>query len=127
MLELMDALGESVPVRDADGGVPAADLAAVEYAARALKRYRHLATWCDLHGRIEEKTGNVKPAANYELQAERSLANALDALGMTPTSRAKLGLDLQRTVASAEETEAARVARERLDHRAETIDAEATE
>ena len=65
--------------------------------------------------------------ANYELQAERSLANALDALGMTPTSRAKLGLDLQRTVASAEETEAARVARERLDHRAETIDAEATE
>lgn len=97
VVELMDALGESVPVRDADGGVPAADQAAVEYAARALKRYRHLSTWCDLHGRIEEKTGKVKPAADYELRAEKSLANALDALGMTPTSRARLGLDLARS------------------------------
>jgi hypothetical protein len=125
--ELMDALGEAVPVRNADGSVPAADIAAIEYAARALKRYRHLSTWCDAHGRIEEKTGDVKSAAQYELQAERSLAAALDALGMTPTSRAKLGLDLQRTAASAEELEAARTARERLDSRAETIEAEAIE
>jgi hypothetical protein len=125
--ELMEALGETVPVRDPDGSVPAADLAAVEYAARALKRYRHLWGWCEAHGRIEERTGKVKAAAEYELQAERSLANALDALGMTPTSRAKLGLDLQRTAASAEELEAARIARQRLDRRAESIDAEATE
>ena len=125
--ELMEALGETVPVRDPDGSIPAADMAAVEYAARALKRYRHLSAWCDAHGRIEEKTGAVKSAADYELQAERSLANALEALGMTPTSRAKLGLDLQRTAASADELEAARVARERLDSRAETIDAEVVE
>jgi hypothetical protein len=125
--ELMEALGETVPVRDPDGSVPAADMAAVESAARALKRYRHLATWCDLHGRIDEKTGNAKPAATYELQAERSLANALDSLGMTPTSRAKLGLDLQRTAVSAEELEAARTARNRLDQRAETLDAEVIE
>ena len=125
--ELMEALAETVPVRDPDGSVPAADLAAVEYAARTLKRYRHLAAWCDAHGRIEERTGKVKSAAEYELQAERSLANALDALGMTPTSRAKLGLDLQRTAASAEEVESARIARERLDRRAETIDAEVAE
>jgi hypothetical protein len=95
--ELMEALGAAVPVRDADGSVPAADMAAIEYAARALKRYRHLSAWCDAHGRLEEKTGNVKPAANYELQAERSLVAALEALGMTPASRAKLGLDLARS------------------------------
>lgn len=40
--ELMDALGEAAPVRDPDGGLPAADVIAVEAAARALKRYRHL-------------------------------------------------------------------------------------
>jgi len=95
--ELMDAFGEAVPVRDAGGGVPAADVAAIERAARALKRYRHLAQWLDLHGRIEERTGAVKPAAELELKAERELAAALDSLGLTPTSRAKLGLDLART------------------------------
>lgn len=98
--ELMDALGETVPVRDVDGGVPAADLVAVERAARCLKRYRHLATWLDLHGRIVESgkgKGQVKPAAELELKAERELAAALAALGMDPLSRAKLGLDLART------------------------------
>lgn len=95
--ELMDALGDAVPVRDVGGGVPAADVPAIERAARALKRWRTLSTWCDAHGRIVEKTGAVKPAADLELKAERELAAALDALGMTPTSRARLGLDLART------------------------------
>lgn len=40
--ELAAALGDAAPVRDPDGGLPAADLIAVEAAARALKRYRHL-------------------------------------------------------------------------------------
>ena len=60
----------------------------------------HLWEWMNHHraaGSFEglEEAAKVKAAAEYELQAERSLANALDALGMTPTSRAKLGLDLQ--------------------------------
>ena len=92
----MNAFAEAVPVRDGDGGVPAADVAAIERAARALKRFRHLAQWLDLHGRIEEG-GAVKPAAQLELKAEAALAAALDGLGLTPTSRAKLGLDLART------------------------------
>lgn len=93
--ELMDALGEGVPVRDRDGGVPPADVPAIERAARSLKRYRHLAGWLDLHGRITEK-GEVKPAAELELKAERELASALDALGCSPRSRARLGLDVAR-------------------------------
>lgn len=124
--ELIDALGDTAPVRDPDGSVPAADAAMLEVAARLLRRYRRVSGWLDLHGRISE-AGEVKPAADLELRIERALAAALDALGMTPTSRAKLGLDLQRTAASAEELEAARVARERLDIRAETIESEATE
>lgn len=94
--DLLDALADAAPVREADGTLPAADAIAVERAARALKRYRHLAGWLDAHGRLDEKTGDVKPAAELELKAERELAAALDSLGMTPRSRAALGLDLSR-------------------------------
>jgi hypothetical protein len=88
--ELADALGETAPVRDADGAVPAADVAALEVAARRLKRYRHLSAWCDAHGRLDERTGEVKPAARYELEAEAALTRSLDSLGMTPASRVRL-------------------------------------
>jgi hypothetical protein len=94
--ELTEALAAAAPVREADGSLPAADEAAVERAARALKRWRHLSAALDLHGRVTE-AGDVKPAAEYELRAERALAEALDALGMTPTSRARLGVDLARS------------------------------
>ena len=94
--ELMDALGAAAPVRDQDGGLPAADVVVVEAAARALKRWRHLSAWLDAHGRLEEKTGDVKPAAELELKAERQLHEALDRLGMNPSARSKLGLNLAR-------------------------------
>jgi len=96
--ELIDALGSAAPVRAADGSLPHADLAAVEQAARALRRYRTVSAWCDAHGRLEERTGKVKPAADLELRAERALGLALDSLGMNPRSRARLGLDLARSV-----------------------------
>lgn len=94
--ELLDALAEAAPVRNPDGSLPTADEAAVEVAARALKRYRGLSDWLDLHGRLTDN-GDVKPAAELELRAERELAAALDRLGMSPTSRARLGVDLART------------------------------
>ena len=94
--EVFDALAAAAPVRDFDGGLPAADEAAVEIAALALKRWRSVNAWCELHGRFEEKTGAEKPAARYELDAERALHKALDVLGMNPTSRMKLGLDVAR-------------------------------
>src|SRR4051794_33161696 len=52
--ELCEALRDSAPMRAADGSLPAADEAAVEVAARALKRWREVSTWCDLHGRFGE-------------------------------------------------------------------------
>ena len=58
--EMMDALGDAAPVRDPDGGLPAADVVAVEVGARALKRWRHLSAYNDLHGRIHEKTGRAQ-------------------------------------------------------------------
>ncbi len=90
------ALADSAPVRDPDGGLPKADEAAVEVAARALRRWREVVAWCDLYGRYVEKTGAVKPAAEHELACERALTAALATLGLDPTARAKLGLDVAR-------------------------------
>jgi hypothetical protein len=101
--ELLDLLAEAAPVRDRDGGLPAADLVAVERAARLLRRYRHLEDWLDLHGVLDEKTGEAKPAARLAQEVGESLGRALAALGMDPTSRAKLGLDLVRAERSLEE------------------------
>ncbi len=97
--ELMDALAESAPVRDPDGGLPAADTVAIETAARALKRWRHVTAWCDLHGRLDEK-GEVRSAARYELEGERALHRCLDSLGMNPQARSRLGLNIARTAQS---------------------------
>lgn len=95
--ELMDALGATAPVRDADGSLPSADVAAVERVARLLRRWRKLEAWLDAHGAIVEKTGEVKPAAKYAAELGESLGRALDTMGMSPTSRARLGLDLARS------------------------------
>lgn len=124
--ELRDALGEAAPVREPDGTVPSADLVTLEVAARALKRYRHLSTWLDLHGRIAEDTGEVKPAAKLELDAERRLTSALETLGMSPSSRAKLGVSLAKVATLEDELRAGREARERAEARRRAADAEAT-
>lgn len=95
--ELMDALGATVPVRDSDGGVPAADVVAIERAARLLRRHRRLEAWLDLYGELDEKTGDVKPAARLAGEVDAALGRALDALGCSPMARSKLGLNIARS------------------------------
>ena len=99
--EIMTALAASAPVRDGDGNLPIADEAAVEVAARALHRSRRAHAWADDTGRFDERTGDPKPITRYERECDRDLKEALDALGMTPRSRAALGLDVARTVQAA--------------------------
>jgi len=94
--EIVDALAASAPVRDAAGELPAADEATVELAARALCRVRRVEAWCDMHGYLDERTGDVKPAVRYLEQATRTADRLLTVLGMNPRSRAALGLDLAR-------------------------------
>jgi hypothetical protein len=98
--ELMDALAESAPVRDPDGSLPSADTIAIEAAARALKRWRSVSAWRDLHGRVDPETHEVRPAARYELEGERALQRCLDSRGMTPLARSKLGLNVARRAAT---------------------------
>ena len=97
--ELMDALAEAAPVREPDGSLPAADTVAIEAAAVALKRWRSVSSWLDLHGRLDEQ-GEVRHAARFELEGERALHRCLDALGTSPMARSKLGLNIARTAQS---------------------------
>ncbi|MBA2763800.1 MAG: hypothetical protein H0U42_03840 [Thermoleophilaceae bacterium] len=94
--ELYDALSDAAPLREVDGSLPRADEASVEVAALALHRWRSVSRWLDLHGRLDEKTGAVKPAADLELRHESALHRALDVLGLNPAARAKLGLNVAR-------------------------------
>ena len=96
IVELRDALGATAPLRDSEGGLPAADTVAFERAARALRRYRTVDQWVALHGALDEKTGDVKPAARLADELGRSLDGILDRLGLTPAGRTRLGLDVAR-------------------------------
>jgi hypothetical protein len=118
--ELMELLAEGAPVREPDGSLPAADVVAVEMAARALKRWRSVSTYCDLHGRVDPKTHKARGAARYELDCEVALDRRLDVLGMNPTARLKLGMKIARTEAD----RATQLTTEREAREAGAIDAE---
>lgn len=93
--EIVEALAAAAPVRDPDGGLPAADAAIVEVAARELARIRNVDDWLARHG-VLDRRGHVRPAAGYLEKATRTLDRLLNSLGMNPRSRAVLGLDLAR-------------------------------
>jgi hypothetical protein len=96
IVEVMQGIADVCPVRDGDGGLPDADVLSVEACAAALKRYRHVRAYCDLHGRLDPK-GKQTSAADYEMRSERAFVAALKALGLDPESRARLGLALAHT------------------------------
>jgi len=99
VLEVFDALAVDAPLRDPDGGLPAADVAQVRLLAEALCRLDTVSADVSAFGLLEQngkRRGQVRPAAELEGRLRREAADYLDALGLTPKSRARLGLDLQR-------------------------------
>jgi hypothetical protein len=94
--EILDRLAASAPVRDETGGLPAADEATVELAARALARHRSVDNWLAAHGVLDEMTGEPKKAAEYAESSARTADGLLAKLGMNPKDRAALGVDIQR-------------------------------
>lgn len=96
--ELTEALAADAPVRDPDtGDVPVYDRMAVEVAAIDVLIVRRLFAYLELHDWSDPGTGALRPEVEHLGKANQRLAGKLDKLGMTPTSRARLGLDLQRT------------------------------
>ena len=93
--EIAAALGDDAPLRDAAGELPRHDAVAVVLLAKALCRLEDVERYLVERGLFDDK-GEQRPAVGLEHQLRREIADGLDSLGMTPRSRAKLGLDVAR-------------------------------
>ncbi len=93
MREVYEALAADAPLRDPDGELPRPDHAQVVLLAKCLCRLEDVEANVAAYGQLDERTGAVRPAAEREDRLRKEAADYLDALGMTPRSRARLGLD----------------------------------
>ena len=98
VLEVHDALAADAPLRDPSGGLPAADAAQVRLLAECMCRLDDVSANLRDYGIFDQATGAVRPAVDLERRLRAEAADHLDAMGMTPRSRARLGLDVQRGV-----------------------------
>jgi len=89
-------LAAAAPLRDSNGDLPVFDRPWARELAAGIWRLRRVRAWVDLHGALDEKSGSVQPAAALELRLSQHVREGLKALGMTPRSRAKLGIQISR-------------------------------
>lgn len=94
--EITQALAADAPVRAADGSLPAADLPAVRLLADTLCRLDSIGDYLERRG-WESEDGRPRPVLDYEAKLRSQALDVMKELGMTPASRAKLGLDLAKT------------------------------
>jgi hypothetical protein len=95
--EVFEALSADAPLRGHDGELPAADVVVVQNMAEAMCRRDDVRDNIRDYGLFDQKTGDLRPALDLERRLRREILKYADALGMTPRSRAALGLDLART------------------------------
>lgn len=95
-LELFDAIAADAPVRAADGGLPAYDGLVVRLLAEVMVRRERVRVTEEERG-LEMPNGRLRGVVEYGLRLDDQALNLAKELGMTPLSRAKLGLDLART------------------------------
>lgn len=93
---IRDELEREAPLRDVDGGLPVHDRQVIELLASALARLQSVSAWLEGRPPVDEK-GRPWPAEDTARRLRGEVARLLDALGMTPASRARLGLDLARS------------------------------
>ena len=98
VLEVADALGSDLPLRDAAGGVPRADAVAVRLLAENLCRLDDVSAHLRDFGLFDQATGEPRPALDLERRLRAETLDLAESLGLTPRSRARLGLDVQRGV-----------------------------
>ena len=100
--EIFDALALDAPLRDQGGELPAADAGIVTLLAQALCRLEDVTGYIEETGWLDQKTGEPRTAVlEIERRLQSMAAGLMDKLGMTPASRARLGLDLARTIDAA--------------------------
>lgn len=84
-----------LPFKGPDGGALEYDRVAAEQAGATLALTRQIRAWLAKKGPIAA-TDEVRPVVRELQRQERLLSEQLAALGMTPRSRAALGVDVQR-------------------------------
>jgi hypothetical protein len=119
--EVFAAIGEDLPLREADGSPPAADALAVSLLAETLCRVDSVRGYLDRRG-FEDADGELRPAVALEARLRSDALAVAKELGLTPRSRMALGLDLVRVEGVAEDAAEQRRARELLDRRLEALD-----
>lgn len=93
---LQEVIRAAIPVRGSDGQAHPADEPYIANAARFWAKVNRANDWLDEHSWFGED-GELRPVVAELRKHEDQLTRYLDQLGMTPTSRARLGLDLART------------------------------
>jgi len=83
-------------VRAPSGDLPIYDRALVRLLAQSLCRLEDVTPWLDKHGAFDRR-GKPRSALRWERLLRKEAAEYLDAMGMTPKARARLGVDLART------------------------------
>jgi hypothetical protein len=94
--ELYEAIGEDLPVRDAGDGVPAQDAIPLRMLAETLIRRERIRESELRHG-VETPDGKLRGIVEFGLRLDNQALRLCIELGLTPRSRAALGLDLIRT------------------------------
>ncbi len=94
--DVYDALSQDVPVQGPGGGVPAADSPLLRLLATLLCRLEDVEQHIAMFGAFDPKTREARRVLDVEAQLRGQAADFLDRLGMSPRSRARLGLDLMR-------------------------------
>ncbi len=90
--EIFEALSADAPLRAHDGGLPSADGVAVRLLADCLVRLDRVGEFAT--GR--EKTDQGRRAIEIETRLRSQALDLCESLGMTPRSRARLGIDVRR-------------------------------
>ena len=105
--EVFDALALDTPLRDADGGLPREDAPVVQLLAECLCRLDDVRANIRDYGAFDRKTHELRPVVAREAELRREAFGYMEAIGNTPRSRVKLGLDLGRGASLAQMMSAA--------------------
>jgi hypothetical protein len=95
--ELRALLSEDTPIRDADGGLPAADRMALHETAVTLVLLDRVRKDMVDHGWKDRETGQPRPVVALESQLSQRAWRQLGECGMTPAGRVRLGVGLAKT------------------------------
>ena len=99
--QVFDALAADAPVRAVDGGLPAEDSVIVRLLADCLCRLDSVGEFLTRRG-WQDDDGQPRAVLDVEARLRGQALNLAVELGMTPRSRAALGLDLVRVATAAD-------------------------